>query len=27
VINGISALLEEWLESFYAPADRPTELS
>ena len=27
VITGISALLEEWLESFYAPVDRPPELS
>jgi RNA polymerase sigma factor (sigma-70 family) len=27
VINSISALLEEWLESFYARSDRPTELS
>jgi signal transduction protein with GAF and PtsI domain len=25
VINSISALLEEWLESFYARSDRPTE--
>jgi RNA polymerase sigma factor (sigma-70 family) len=27
VIDGISALLEEWLESFYTRIDRPTELS
>ena len=27
VITSISALLEEWLESFYAQADRSTELS
>uniref|UniRef100_UPI0025DC7319 sigma-70 family RNA polymerase sigma factor n=1 Tax=Chamaesiphon sp. GL140_3_metabinner_50 TaxID=2970812 RepID=UPI0025DC7319 len=27
VITSISTLLEEWLESFYAPADRPPELS